>query len=56
MPALNLLDVVDFLKRHALRIGLSMLLFGAVGYAVSFAIPRVYRATSSILPPEEDWI
>jgi tyrosine-protein kinase Etk/Wzc len=54
LATLNVLDVLIFLRRHALRILLWGFALGVAGYLVSYLIPPVYQASASILPPEED--
>jgi tyrosine-protein kinase Etk/Wzc len=50
----NVLDALDFFRRHALRVAVWLVAMGVAGYVVSLVIPPVYRATATILPPEED--
>jgi len=52
-PRFDLRDLFQTLVRARLRIGLATVLAGLVGLGIAFALPKWYRATAAILPPEE---
>lgn len=54
MRLLSLLDILEFVRRHFRRLALWSLGLALAGFLVCFVLPRTYRATAVILPPEED--
>jgi uncharacterized protein involved in exopolysaccharide biosynthesis len=54
LPTLNVLDLFERLRRRALPILLWGLAMAVAGYAISFLVTPVYRASAVILPPEDD--
>lgn len=53
MP-INLLDILEYARRHGLRLLLWGLAVGLAGFLACFFIPPTYRAVAVILPPDED--
>ena len=54
MTTANVLDLFDFFKRHFRRMLLWGVAFAVVGYLLSYLVPPVYKASASILPPDDD--
>ncbi len=54
MAALNLLDLISFLRRYGVRIAAWSLGFAIAGALLSYVVPPTYESTAVILPPEED--
>jgi uncharacterized protein involved in exopolysaccharide biosynthesis len=47
---INLSDILSFFKRNWLVLLLTGLLFGAIGYGISYLVPEEFEATAKILP------
>jgi uncharacterized protein involved in exopolysaccharide biosynthesis len=54
LTPINLLDLLEILRRDGRRIALWCLGLGIAGYLLSFAFPAIYRSTAVIMPPDED--
>lgn len=54
MTPINLLDLLAFLKRHLRRVLAFGFAFAVAGYLLSYLVPPVYKASASILPPDDD--
>lgn len=52
-PRFDLRDLLQVVVRARVRIGLATVLAGLLGLGLGFALPKWYRATAAILPPEE---
>jgi uncharacterized protein involved in exopolysaccharide biosynthesis len=54
LTSLNVLDLTELLKRHLRRILAWGAVFAVAGILISYLIPPVYKASASILPPDDD--
>jgi len=51
---LNLLDLAEFFLRHGRRLLAWGVVFALLGIGIALVVPKTYRASAAILPPEED--
>jgi len=54
LTPVNLLDLLEFLKRHLVRVLAFAFAFALAGYLLSYLVPPVYQSSASILPPDDD--
>jgi uncharacterized protein involved in exopolysaccharide biosynthesis len=47
---INLADVFLFFKKYALALALSAVVFGVLGYMLSFLLPVAYKSSSTLIP------
>jgi len=54
LQPINLAQILAFLRRESRRLLIWSLSLAVAGYAIGFVMPKTFRATAVILPPEDD--